>query len=196
MIDNDQNYTGWVIGDVTTLMPARKHRGRTRLLLEPGALLEEAAEGGEPCAGANHDDGHVQVAGQAEGGASHKAGHLVAGLHGRKPGGAHPLVGPACGSDVIHHRAGHMQALGVGPRARGEGVEAGLQSRGNGAEENACRAEARMATMQWNGPRAKGEGVLSGDNAAKENACREEAHMVPMQCGGLRAKGEGLAIRA
>ena len=60
---------------------------------ELSALLQEAAEGGEPCAWADHDDGRGQVLGQAEAAVAHKHRHARA---------WRPLLQVVAGNALVH----------------------------------------------------------------------------------------------
>ena len=114
--------------------------------MEPGTLLHEAAERGQAGARADHDDWHIQLAGEAECGTPHEAGQPVPRLLAGKPAGANALVDAAGGHSVVDNSAGHVQALGVHPRPRGQGVKARLEPRRNAPKEHTC-----MCGHTWGG---------------------------------------------
>lgn len=89
------------------------------LLLQPGPLLNEAYEGGNPSARAYHDDRCGGLEGQAELGLAHKHGHqglaavLPCGLLGPKPAGGHTLVDSARLGFIFHNHSTDVHRVGV-----------------------------------------------------------------------------------
>mmetsp|Transcript_46537 Transcript_46537/g.145915 ORF Transcript_46537/g.145915 Transcript_46537/m.145915 type:complete len:327 (+) Transcript_46537:1676-2656(+) len=128
------------------------------LLREGVAMLQEADEGSDACAGAHHDDGAGGVLGELEllagcdedvedgaAGSLHLRLAVPLGAEKVQPVGAKALPLHALGRLPAHHREGEANARGLDEGAAGDGVEARAQGGENLQKESKWRLAGGIA---------------------------------------------------
>ena len=101
------------------LTPHKTRAPWLTLLPEPGSLLDEAHEGGDPCTRAYHDDRGGGLEREAELRFAHKHGYqgpaaiLACWFLGPKPAGGYPLVHSPRLRFILHSHGADVHRVGV-----------------------------------------------------------------------------------